>query len=159
MDGESHHKRELNKDPLQPTRDPLDSPVQKYCWAFARKLGHHHAKGHGGQTCHRRFQQWVREGKLKRILRVLAKEVHALGQLELAEAFIDASFTGARKGGTRKTVIIGESEDFRAFATLGRPDRKARRKLLWHGVPRLHADLIQMFIMRCSRFCQLGRPY
>ena len=24
----------------------------------------------------------------------------------------------------RKTVIIGENEDFRAFATLGRPDRK-----------------------------------
>src|SRR3979490_738453 len=29
------------------------------------------------QTCHRRFQQWVREDKLERILRVLAEELHA----------------------------------------------------------------------------------
>ena len=50
------------------------------------------------QTCHRRFQQWVREDKLERILRVLAAELHARGKLQLEEAFIDASFTGAKKG-------------------------------------------------------------
>ena len=50
------------------------------------------------QTCHRRFQQWVREEKLERILRVLAEELHARGKLRLEEAFIDASFTGAKKG-------------------------------------------------------------
>jgi hypothetical protein len=50
------------------------------------------------QTCHRRFQQWVRENKLERILRVLAEELHARGKLQLEEAFIDASFTGAKKG-------------------------------------------------------------
>jgi transposase len=33
------------------------------------------------QTCHRRFQQWVREGKLERILRVLAKELRAYSTL------------------------------------------------------------------------------
>jgi transposase len=48
------------------------------------------------QTCHRRFQQWVREDKLERILRVLAEELHARGKLQLEEAFIDASFTGSR---------------------------------------------------------------
>ena len=53
------------------------------------------------QTCHRRFQQWVREGKLERILRVLAEELQARGKLQLEEAFIDASFTGAKKGGLR----------------------------------------------------------
>jgi transposase len=53
------------------------------------------------QTCHRRFQQWVREGKLERILRVLAEELQARGKLELEEAFIDASFTGAKKGASR----------------------------------------------------------
>jgi transposase len=53
------------------------------------------------QTCHRRFQQWVREGKLERILRVLAKELQARGKLQLDEAFIDASFTGAKKGASR----------------------------------------------------------
>ena len=53
------------------------------------------------QTCHRRFQQWVREGKLEGILRVLAEEFHARGKLKLEEAFIDASFTGAKKGAAR----------------------------------------------------------
>ena len=53
------------------------------------------------QTCHRRFQQWVREGKLEAILRMLAEELHARGKLELEEAFIDASFTVAKKGGLR----------------------------------------------------------
>ena len=51
------------------------------------------------QTCHRRFQQWVREGKPERILHVLAEELQARGKLQLEEAFIDASFTGAKKGG------------------------------------------------------------
>ena len=53
------------------------------------------------QTCHRRFQQSVREGKLERILRVLAEELQARGRLQLEEAFIDASFTGAKKGASR----------------------------------------------------------
>jgi hypothetical protein len=53
------------------------------------------------QTCHRRFQQWVREGKLERILHVLAEELQARGRLQLEEAFIDASFTGAKKGASR----------------------------------------------------------
>ena len=53
------------------------------------------------QTCHRRFQQWVREGKLEGILRALAEELRARGKLDLEEAFIDASFTGAKKGASR----------------------------------------------------------
>jgi transposase len=35
------------------------------------------------QTCHRRFQQWVREGRLERILRLLAKHLHKRGELDL----------------------------------------------------------------------------
>ena len=53
------------------------------------------------QTCHRRFQQWVQAGKLERILRVLAEELQARGKLDLEEAFIDASFTAAKKGGSQ----------------------------------------------------------
>ena len=53
------------------------------------------------QTCHHRFQQWVREGNLEGILRVLAEELQARGKLQLEEAFIDASFTGAKKGASR----------------------------------------------------------
>src|ERR1700680_4615723 len=53
------------------------------------------------QTCHRRFQQWVRAGKLERILHGLAEELQARGKLDLEETFIDASFTGAKKGASR----------------------------------------------------------
>ena len=53
------------------------------------------------QTCHRRFQQWVREGRLECILRGLAEELQARGKLDLEEVFIDASFTGAKKGGSQ----------------------------------------------------------
>lgn len=53
------------------------------------------------QTCHRRFQQWVRRGTLVKVLRCLAEDLLARGQLDLAETFIDASFTGAKKGAVR----------------------------------------------------------
>jgi hypothetical protein len=50
------------------------------------------------QTCHRRFQGWVRRGVLIKVLRTLAEDLQARGDLDLAETFIDASFTGAKKG-------------------------------------------------------------
>ncbi len=50
------------------------------------------------QTCHRRFQQWVREGTLVEALRGLAEDLLARGRLDLAETFIDATFAGAKKG-------------------------------------------------------------
>jgi transposase len=50
------------------------------------------------QTCHRRLQQWVRAGTLVQVLRRLAEDLLARGQLDLAETFIDASFSGAKKG-------------------------------------------------------------
>ena len=51
------------------------------------------------QTCHRRFQHWVRSGMLKRILSVLAQALHDEGHLDLQETFIDGSFAPAKKGG------------------------------------------------------------
>ena len=50
------------------------------------------------QTCHRRFQDWVRAGTLVKVLRRLAEDLLARGELDLAETFIDASFTGAKRG-------------------------------------------------------------
>jgi len=50
------------------------------------------------QTCHRRFQRWVREGTLVQVLRTLAEDLLARGQLDLSETFIDASFSSAKKG-------------------------------------------------------------
>src|SRR6201997_3359806 len=52
-------------------------------------------------TCHRRFQQWVREGRREPILRALAEELQARGKLQREETFIDASCTGAKKGASR----------------------------------------------------------
>ena len=50
------------------------------------------------QTCHRRFQQWVREGRFAEVLRLLAKHLHQRGKLNLDEAFVDATFASAKKG-------------------------------------------------------------
>ncbi len=51
------------------------------------------------QTCHRRFQQWVRHGTFERILDALAQDLHDRGGLDLSECFIDGTFVVAKKGG------------------------------------------------------------
>ncbi|WP_211365283.1 IS5 family transposase [Polyangium fumosum] len=51
------------------------------------------------QTCHRRFQQWSKDGTLERILYALAGDLRDRGQLDLSEAFIDGTFVSAKKGG------------------------------------------------------------
>ena len=51
------------------------------------------------QTCHRRFQQWVTDGSLRKILEVLARDLEERGEIDLQECFIDGSFSGAKKGG------------------------------------------------------------
>jgi transposase len=50
------------------------------------------------QTCHRRFQQWVREGTLERLLHALAQDLKEQGGLDLSECFIDGTFAPAKKG-------------------------------------------------------------
>jgi hypothetical protein len=50
------------------------------------------------QTCHRRFQQRVGEGKFVQALRLLVKHLHERGKLHLDEAFVDATFASAKKG-------------------------------------------------------------
>jgi transposase len=57
------------------------------------------------QTCHRRFQQWVREGRLVEVLRLLAKHLHERGKLNLDEAFVDATFASAKKGASRSDPL------------------------------------------------------
>jgi transposase len=51
------------------------------------------------QTCHRRFQQWVRQGVWQKIVHTLAEQLRQTGQIGLAETFIDAMFVPAKKGG------------------------------------------------------------
>lgn len=50
------------------------------------------------QTCHRRFQQWRREGTLTHVLTRLAEDLRDCGKLDLSETFIAASFSSAKKG-------------------------------------------------------------
>jgi transposase len=50
------------------------------------------------QTCHRRFQQWVRSGVMTRVMTALANELAARSAIDVREAFIDASFAPAKKG-------------------------------------------------------------
>jgi transposase len=51
------------------------------------------------QTCHRRFQQWVRDGTLKRMLETLAEDLRTRGELDLSECFIDGTFAVADGSG------------------------------------------------------------
>ncbi len=48
------------------------------------------------QTCHRRFQQWVRFGLLDRILQTLYENPIDRGQIKLDEWFINGSFVPAK---------------------------------------------------------------
>ncbi len=50
------------------------------------------------QTCHRRFQEWVKTGTFETILRKLVQDVKERGNLDLTECFIDGTFVMAKKG-------------------------------------------------------------
>ena len=50
------------------------------------------------QTCHRRFQEWVRSGVFDKVLRALAEDVRDRGGLDLTECFIDGTFVIAKRG-------------------------------------------------------------
>jgi transposase len=50
------------------------------------------------QTCHRRFQQWSKDGTLRRVLEALAEDLYSRGGLDLSECFIDGTFVVAKKG-------------------------------------------------------------
>ena len=53
------------------------------------------------QTCHRRFQQWVRSGIMRGVFEALAEDLRIQGRLDVREAFIDGSFAPAKKGDRR----------------------------------------------------------
>lgn len=50
------------------------------------------------QTCHRRFQSWAEAEVMSTILERLAQDLHAQGDIDLSECFIDGSFAAAKKG-------------------------------------------------------------
>jgi transposase len=53
------------------------------------------------RTCHRRFQEWVRDGRLKKVLETLAEDLRSRGKLDLSECFIDGTFIVAKKGASK----------------------------------------------------------
>ena len=77
------------------------------------------------QTCHRRFQGWVRDGTLVRVLQALAEDVQERGGLDLSECCIDGTFLGANKGGWR-----GQNQAGQGYAAhgSGRPHWFAARR-------------------------------
>ncbi len=58
------------------------------------------------QTCHRRFQSWVRSGALRKVLETLCRDLAARGGIDLTEAFIDATFAGAKKGASVSEILV-----------------------------------------------------
>ena len=51
-------------------------------------------------TCHRRFQQWTRQGVFETIPTALAEDLRQRGGIDLSEGFIDGTFAPAKKGAT-----------------------------------------------------------
>jgi transposase len=52
------------------------------------------------QPGHRRCQQWVKDGTLRRGLEALAADLKERGDLDLSECFIDGTVVVAKKGGS-----------------------------------------------------------
>jgi transposase len=50
------------------------------------------------QTCHRRMQEWVAQRAFMKILKALAADLRDRGKFDLAEAFVDGTHAGAKRG-------------------------------------------------------------
>lgn len=50
-------------------------------------------------TCHRRFQRWVNDGVLPKVLAALRRDLEKRGGVEDVEGFIDGTYVPAKKGG------------------------------------------------------------
>jgi transposase len=52
------------------------------------------------QTCHRRFQHWLRSGVLLKLLQKLAEDLRDRGKLDLSEAFVERQLQRGEKRGS-----------------------------------------------------------
>jgi transposase len=100
------------------------------------------------QTCHRRFQYWVRSGVLRSMLEVLAQALHDEGYLDLREAFIDGSFAPAKQGG----ACVGKTKRGKGSKIMAIADRQGLPVAVLvesatpHEVRLVHATLAGRFI-------------
>ena len=105
------------------------------------------------QTCHRRFQHWVRPGLLRSILEVLAQALHDEGYLDVQEAFIDGSFAPAKHGG----AAVGKTKRGKGSKIMAIADRHGRpvsvhvESATPHEVTLVHATLAERFVCELSR--------
>lgn len=53
------------------------------------------------QTCHRRFQTWVKKRTMPKLLAALRKDLEERGGIEDVEGFIDGTYVPAKKGGPK----------------------------------------------------------
>jgi transposase len=102
------------------------------------------------QTCHRRFQTWVRSGVLARVLETLANDLQQRGAIDLSECFIDGTFVVAKKGGAAWVPPSGaKARNSWLWQTLMvflspstqqvlRHMKSPLSKILWRKVSRLH---------------------
>lgn len=69
------------------------------------------------QTCHRRFQSWVKSKVMEKILRALVEHLKKKGKINLAETFIDASFVEAKKGAPKlaKPSLVRELRSWQSL--------------------------------------------
>jgi transposase len=59
------------------------------------------------QTCHRRFQSWVKDGSLRKVPETLARDLESRGEIDLSECFIDGTFVVAKKGAHELVRLSG----------------------------------------------------
>ena len=83
----------------RPLHDPRDV-LNRILWIMRTGAPWHNLPGRypPHQTCHRRFQLRARSGAMQRVLRVMAQELADADGFDLSEAFIDATYAGAKKG-------------------------------------------------------------
>jgi transposase len=101
------------------------------------------------QTCHRRFQQWVRSGMMKKIMTALARELSAQGAIDVSEAIYRRKFR-ARDPRYRPTDFHRDRSHDRQRSCL--PKRSRVRGL----VPRQHSTGGKARLLGISK---RGNPY
>ncbi|EKR99489.1 hypothetical protein LEP1GSC125_0118 [Leptospira mayottensis 200901122] len=60
------------------------------------------------QTCHRRFQEWRKNGTLDKILEALLHDLEIRGKMDLSTCFIDGTFAPGKKGAHVLAKLNGE---------------------------------------------------
>ena len=50
------------------------------------------------QTCHRRFQYWVKNGIFQKLTKELVEDLYQRGKIDIRQTFIDGTFSPSKKG-------------------------------------------------------------